>query len=137
MDEDKMRNRAKCKKCESIIESFHRHDYVKCTCGSIAVDGGQDYFKCVADDWDNFIRIDDNDREIKPTIKDKIDESKTPSDTALADDISVDKKDQIKKDIEALIKVYEELPGHALDEPVTHRDYLSVLGLISTILRLS
>ena len=67
-----MRNRAKCKKCESIIESFHRHDYVKCTCGSIAVDGGQDYFKCVADDWVNFIRIDDNDKEIMPTIKDKI-----------------------------------------------------------------
>jgi hypothetical protein len=136
-----MRNRAKCKKCESIIESFHRHDYVKCTCGSIAVDGGQDYFKCVADDWVNFIRIDDNDKEIMPTIKDKIEEAKTPSDTALADDISTienpSDEDRIKADLEALIKVYEELPGHALDQPVTHRDYLSLLGLISTILKLS
>ena len=46
-------------------------------------------------------------------------------------------EDRIKADLEALIKVYEELPGHALDQPVTHRDYLSLLGLISTILKLS
>ena len=29
-----------------IIESKHRHDFVRCRCGSIYVDGGQDYQRC-------------------------------------------------------------------------------------------
>lgn len=40
-----LRNRAKCLKCGEIIESKHRHDYVTCKCGNLAVDGGRDYLK--------------------------------------------------------------------------------------------
>jgi len=36
-------NKARCLLCNTIIESSHRHDYVKCKCGAIAVDGGKDY----------------------------------------------------------------------------------------------
>ena len=38
-------NKAQCRKCGDIIESVHRHDYVKCSCGAIAVDGGRDYLR--------------------------------------------------------------------------------------------
>lgn len=38
-------NKCQCKKCGDIIESKHRHDFVWCKCGSIAVDGGKDYLK--------------------------------------------------------------------------------------------
>ncbi len=38
-------NKAKCKKCGDIIESKHVHDYVKCKCGAISVDGGHYYLK--------------------------------------------------------------------------------------------
>ncbi len=38
-------NKAKCLKCDDIIESRHRHDYVSCSCGAIAVDGGTEYLK--------------------------------------------------------------------------------------------
>jgi tRNA(Ile2) C34 agmatinyltransferase TiaS len=38
-------NKAQCKKCGNIIESKHRHDFVWCKCGAIAVDGGKDYLK--------------------------------------------------------------------------------------------
>ena len=38
-------NKAKCLKCNEIIESKHRHDYVTCSCGNLAVDGGKDYLK--------------------------------------------------------------------------------------------
>ena len=38
-------NKAQCKKCDDIIESKHRHDFVWCKCGAIAVDGGKDYLK--------------------------------------------------------------------------------------------
>lgn len=36
-------NRAMCKKCGEVVESMHRHDYVACSCGAMAVDGGYDY----------------------------------------------------------------------------------------------
>lgn len=38
-------NKAKCKKCGDIIESKHIHNYVRCSCGSISVDGGRAYLK--------------------------------------------------------------------------------------------
>lgn len=40
-----VRNSAMCLKCEVEIESRHRHDYVTCPCGAVAVDGGKDYLK--------------------------------------------------------------------------------------------
>lgn len=39
------RNRIRCKHCNEIIESKHRHDYVSCDCGKVAVDGGVFYLK--------------------------------------------------------------------------------------------
>lgn len=39
----KSRNRIQCLGCNDIIESKTVHDFVRCSCGSIAVDGGQDY----------------------------------------------------------------------------------------------
>ena len=40
-----IRNSARCRKCGHETESKHRHDYVECPCGAIAVDGGRDYLK--------------------------------------------------------------------------------------------
>jgi len=42
-------NKAMCTNCESIIESFHRHDFVTCKCGKISVDGGKDYLRRVGE----------------------------------------------------------------------------------------
>ncbi|MEK5109897.1 hypothetical protein MHI57_24860 [Cytobacillus sp. FSL K6-0129] len=36
-------NRARCKKCEVIIQSRTSHDLRHCKCGAIFIDGGQDY----------------------------------------------------------------------------------------------
>jgi len=44
-----VRNMAKCDKCGDIIESKHRHDFVWCKCGSIAVDGGHEYLRRIGD----------------------------------------------------------------------------------------
>lgn len=41
--------KAKCGKCGDIIESTYRHDFKRCSCGSIFVDGGNDYFRCGGD----------------------------------------------------------------------------------------
>lgn len=38
-------NKIKCKYCGDIIESKYRHDFVRCKCGKVAVDGGHDYLR--------------------------------------------------------------------------------------------
>lgn len=38
-------NAAKCLSCNQIIQSVHRHDFVRCECGNIFVDGGTDYIR--------------------------------------------------------------------------------------------
>lgn len=37
-------NRCKCKLCGDVIESKFRHDFVRCKCGEIFTDGGDNYF---------------------------------------------------------------------------------------------
>ena len=43
--EDILVNKIRCKKCNDIIESTHRHDFKCCKCGAVAVDGGRDYLR--------------------------------------------------------------------------------------------
>lgn len=50
-------NTAKCKVCGDVIESKHRHDFVSCSCGEISVDGGKDYLKRSAVNFDNLIEL--------------------------------------------------------------------------------
>ena len=38
-------NKVRCKHCGDVIESKHRHDFVWCKCGKVAVDGGLSYLK--------------------------------------------------------------------------------------------
>ena len=45
MDEARAKAKAMCAACGDVIESQHRHDFVKCKCGKTFVDGGSDYFR--------------------------------------------------------------------------------------------
>jgi len=38
-------NRVRYKKCGEVIESFTVHDFKRCSCGSVAVDGGKSYLR--------------------------------------------------------------------------------------------
>lgn len=40
-----IRNRIRCKHCGDVIESKSVHDYVACSCGECAVDGGLEYLR--------------------------------------------------------------------------------------------
>lgn len=40
-----IRNAIRCNHCGDVIESVHRHDYVQCSCGKVAVDGGREYLR--------------------------------------------------------------------------------------------
>ena len=43
-------NKIKCKKCGNIIESKTTNDLKRCSCGSVAVDGGKEYLKRIGND---------------------------------------------------------------------------------------
>jgi len=40
-----LKNAIRCNFCGDEIESTHRHNYVQCSCGACAVDGGHDYLR--------------------------------------------------------------------------------------------
>jgi hypothetical protein len=42
-------NMIKCTKCNDVIESKNRHDFVWCSCKSVAVDGGTAYLRRLGD----------------------------------------------------------------------------------------
>ena len=131
-----MRNRAKCKLCGDIIESMHTHDYQLCKCGQIGVDGGKDYWRVLAKDWANFIRLDDEGNEIVPVIKDK---EESVSDDSKDNKPEYTPKKPNKKELivllEEMVKSYEGLPQNAMISPITHYDLLSVLMLLSALFK--
>lgn len=43
------RNAAMCLKCNDKLHSTHRHDFVRCKCGSISIDGGNAYIRWIGD----------------------------------------------------------------------------------------
>lgn len=45
-------NKARCKKCDTIVESKSVHDYQRCKCGAIFVDGGLEYCRRGASDFE-------------------------------------------------------------------------------------
>jgi len=123
-----MRNRAKCKLCNSIIESFHPSDYVICKCGEISVDGGE-AFKCAAKEWSNFLRVDDEGNEIIVTI------SNDKAETEYVSNLSKPKKEDLVKMLDDMIANIENLPPKGLESSVNHYDLLSCLLLLSSIFK--
>jgi len=124
-----MKNRAKCKLCNSIIESFHRYDYVTCSCGEIAVDGGNEYFKASAGDFNNFLRVDDEGNEIVVTLVEK--------GQSQEDEKTKPTKDELIKILDSMISNIESLPQEAMLCNITNYDYCSLLILLSSIFKTS
>ncbi len=123
-----MRNRAKCKLCGDILESFHRHDFVACKCGEISIDGGNDYLYCGAKNWENFRRIDDQGNEIVVKV------SSEPETQAPLQPTKPTKNEMIEM-LDAMIKKIEELPQNAMSLPISHYDLYTYMLLISQILK--
>lgn len=40
-----IKNSAACALCGEILESKHVHDFQRCLCGAIFIDGGKDYIR--------------------------------------------------------------------------------------------
>ena len=50
--EEIISNKSKCKKCRDVIESKNINDCKRCSCVSVAVDGGKDYLKRIGNEED-------------------------------------------------------------------------------------
>jgi len=123
-----MKNRAKCKLCYSIIESFHLHDHVSCKCGEISITGGTQEYTAMAKQWSNFLRVDDQGNEIIVTVKDE----EKPDEQPLYKE-KLSREDKLKM-LDEMIKSYENLPTHALNNPITGYDLVSALLLVKSLL---
>jgi hypothetical protein len=131
-----MKNRAKCKLCSNIIESFHTTDFVMCKCEEISVSGG-DALKCGAKNWDNFLRVDDDGHEIVVKIESPANPQNTSSDDSAksnsnnSDQYSHKKPSKIEllDILKEMIKNIENLPEYAMSTPITHYDFSSFLIL--------
>ena len=44
-------NRVLCLLCDDLIISKHGHDFVMCSCGSVGVDGGNNYQRRIGEDY--------------------------------------------------------------------------------------
>lgn len=127
-----MRNRAKCKKCNSVIESYHATDMVFCKCGEIYVDGG-DALQCGAGDFSNFIRVDDKGNEIVVKVMEKDSEKKdvNPLYSKKPD------RNELIKMFEEITNSYDRLPQGAMEAACTNYDLHSCMFLILQILKSS
>ena len=53
-----IRNAIRCNHCGDVIESTNRHEYVRCSCRKVAVDGGTDYLRrSYADSQDDYTEL--------------------------------------------------------------------------------
>jgi hypothetical protein len=125
-----MKNKAKCKLCNTIIESFFEYDLARCKCGEIAIEGGTNYFKIFANNYDNFIRIDEQGNEIIVKVIEKNDPQPIVNDNSK----KLTKKEKLEM-LSEMIKAYENMPPHALSTACTNYDLLSSLMLLSAILQ--
>lgn len=149
-----MRNRAKCKICRQIIESKTVHDYVTCPCGEISIDGGPGYLRCIAKDFYNFLRIDEDDNEIEVRLYDKksIEEKKYPKIVVkLApknqEEPQEEQQEEQKEPQNALTKdeimvLFDEMIGYietmsdtAKLTSITHYDQLSLMLLLRSLFK--
>lgn len=124
-----MRNRAKCKLCQDIIESLSQHDFVSCSCGEISIDGGTAYYRVSVKDFKNFLRVDDEGNEIVVIFDDK-EEFMPPEPTEKTS------KQELMDIVDSMIDDIERLPDHAKSHHMTQYDSAALLMLMKRFLEI-
>lgn len=121
-----MRNRAKCALCKDTLESFHEHDRVECSCGEISISGGSMRFYASAKDFKNFLRVDDEGREVHVKVVD-VDAKEEPKPS----DIVADPVEMLGEYLGSI----ERLPKHMLESSISHADLFCALSMVHAALR--
>lgn len=125
-----MRNRAKCKKCQSIIESLLPDDTQVCECGEIGIWGGEIEYKSFAKDYSNFLRVDDSGEEHEVTYLGTPVEKNMGEETNSEKNLSQPTLGEMIDSVKAQIKAIENLPDAAKWQAVNQLDLLSVYYIL-------
>jgi len=134
-----MRTRAKCGLCKTIIEAKGKFDYVSCACGEISIDCATGVFHAnIRQDKSNLILIDEEGNEIVPKEATETSvfpglEGHTPKETAPI--LDANERTNLLNMLDDLRENIERLPKEAMQMPVTHADFSSLLVLLSAIFR--
>ena len=128
-----MRNRAKCKKCESTIESYGLSDTIECDCGAIAISGGDQKFMAFATDWSNFLRIDEDGNIIEVKIVDPTTKPLDSGSKLVDDSIHRPTKAELLQQLASMTESYGRLPQHAMMNPINGYDICSLMLLLQAI----
>ena len=127
-----MRNRAKCKLCKSELESVAFSDVVSCECGEISIWGGLQELKVMARDYKNFLRLDEKGNEIEVKV---IDKPKEEEETVMNEEKQPElTREQKIEMVDAMLKYYDDLPGHALLSSPTQYDMKAMFLMIRQVL---
>lgn len=127
-----MKNRAKCRLCGDVLESLFADDLISCSCDEISISGGSLKLNCYAKNFANFIRIEDDGKEIDVKLVDKPKEGEeVPVEETKEIQLSHEQKVEL---VNNMLKYYEDLPNHALFSPVTQSDMRAVFLLIKQVL---
>lgn len=123
-----MRNRAKCRLCKSELESLTRYDVVSCACGEIDIWGGVDELRSRARDYANFLRLDDEGKEIEVKV---IDNANNKEEVPVTEEVKHDitREDKVKL-VNSMLDYYERLPQHVLISAPTQYDLKAIYVLI-------
>jgi hypothetical protein len=130
-----VKNRAKCKLCLSIIESCHPTDLVVCKCGEIELNGG-DAMYSRANDYNNFLRVDDLGNEKAVQYK-RIDKPKE-SDDSVEDVPEELHSEEPLKYLERLLELDEEFLSKGHNQPMSRIEVIQYMrDIIKLFKRLS
>lgn len=132
-----MRNRAKCKNCDSILESFTLYDYVECSCGGIAIDGGSYRLNAYARNWENFLRIDDDGKITPISFVEKPSEYQKEAEHQQAKEEPKQlAKEGIMYEIDSTIQRLENLQILHQSQPLTQNDLKLVFEYLKRLVQL-
>jgi len=86
-----------CKKCKDIIKSNHRHDYVRCKCGAISIDGGFDYCRLGFQDSSQLKELyyEDEAGNKQYRAKEEVKKDRSPTNESIKEDKIPQKKKRI------------------------------------------
>ena len=62
-------NKARCRLCGDVIESKNRHDWQTCSCGAIFVDGGREYLRRGAKNFEDLEELSEYEDDQKEESK--------------------------------------------------------------------
>lgn len=64
-----LKNAIRCNHCGTIIESLYRHDYRRCPCGRVAVDGGLSILRRAFIEDGDYTELSEYSREVEEDVE--------------------------------------------------------------------